>query len=84
LDTLVLAGGIGENAPLIRERICAGLDFLGLKLHRGRNTRNAARISTDSARVTVRVIRTDEELVIARLVARLLRLDGASSASPLP
>lgn len=84
LDTLVFAGGIGENAPLIRERICAGLDFLGLKLHRGRNTRNAARISTDSARVTVRVIRTDEELVIARLVARLLRLDGASSASPLP
>ncbi len=72
LDTLVFAGGIGENAPLIRERICADLDFLGIKLHRGRNKKNAALISTDAARVVVRVIRTDEELMIARSVFRML------------
>jgi acetate kinase len=71
LDALVFAGGIGENAPLIRERICAGLGFLGIKLHRGRNARNAPLISTDAARVTVRVIRTDEELMIARSVVRI-------------
>lgn len=68
VDTLVFAGGIGENAPLIRERICAGLDFLGIKLHRRRNARNAAIISTETARVAVRVIRTDEERMIARSV----------------
>lgn len=72
LDTLVFAGGIGENAPLIRERICADLDFLGIKLHRGRNAENAALISTDAAPVAVRVIRTDEELMIARSVCRVL------------
>jgi acetate kinase len=74
LDTLVFAGGIGENAPVIRERICAGLEFLGLKLHRSRNARNAPLISTDAARVAVRVIRTDEELMIATAVARIVRL----------
>ena len=73
LDTLVFAGGIGENAPLIRARICAGLDFLGIELHRGRNARNAALISTDAGPVAVRVIRTNEELVIARSVMRVLR-----------
>jgi len=67
LDTLVFAGGIGENAPLIRERICAGLGFLGIELQAARNAENAAVISTDSNRVTVRVIRTNEELVVARL-----------------
>ncbi len=71
VDTLVFAGGIGENSPLIRERICAGLDFLGIKLHRSRNAKNAALVSTDTARVAVRVIRTDEELMIARSVVRI-------------
>jgi acetate kinase len=72
LDTLVFAGGIGENAPVIRERICAGLDFLGLALHAPRNARSAPVISTAGGRVTVRVMRTDEELMIARSVGRLL------------
>jgi acetate kinase len=72
LDTLVFAGGIGENAPVIRERICAGLDFLGLALHAPRNARSAPVISTAGGRVTVRVIRTDEELMIARSVGRVL------------
>ena len=74
LDTLVLSGGIGENAPLIRERICDGLDFLGIALNRKRNARNAPLISTDAGRVKVRVIRTDEELMIAKSVTRVLRL----------
>jgi acetate kinase len=74
LDTLVFAGGIGENAPLIRERICDGLGFLGIELNRRRNAKNAPLISPDAGRVKVRVIRTDEELMIARSVTRVLKL----------
>jgi acetate kinase len=74
LDTLVFAGGIGENAPLIRERICDGLGFLGIELNRRRNAKNAPLISPDAGRVKVRVIRTDEELMIARSVTRVLEL----------
>ena len=74
LDTLVFAGGIGENAPLVRERICDELGFLGIELDEGRNARNASRISADDGRVAVRVIRTDEELMIARSVVRVLGL----------
>lgn len=81
LDTLVFAGGIGENSPLIRERICTGLEFLGVKLHRGRNAKNAALISTAAAPVAVRVIRTDEELMIARSILRVVPL-GNFSAPP--
>ena len=66
LDTLVFAGGIGENSPPIRSRICAGLGFLGLELNETANATNAALISNDTSRVAVRVIRTDEELMIAR------------------
>jgi acetate kinase len=74
LDTLVFAGGIGENAPEVRARICHGLDFLGLKLDGRLNACGASVISVQRARVTVRVIRTDEELMIARAVARFLGL----------
>jgi acetate kinase len=70
LDTLVFAGGIGENAPLIRERICEGLTFLGIELNEARNAESAGVISTDASRAAVRVIRTDEELMIARSVSR--------------
>jgi len=68
LDTLVFSGGIGENAPSIRARICEGLGFLGITISTTRNAKNAAVISTDASRVTVRFIRTDEELMIARSV----------------
>jgi len=74
LDTLVFAGGIGENNASIRARICEGLGFLGIELNEARNTENAAVISAESGRVTVRVIRTDEELMIARSVCRFLEL----------
>ena len=75
LDTLVFAGGIGENAPVVRTRICAGLGFLGIELDDPRNEKNANLISADAARVKVRVMRTNEELVIARSVCRILELD---------
>jgi acetate kinase len=74
LDTLAFAAGIGENAPLIRERICDGLGFLGIELNQKRNAKNAPLISPDAGRVKVRVIRTDEELMIARSVTRVLNL----------
>jgi acetate kinase len=70
LNTLVFAGGIGENAPLIRLRICEGLNFLGVELDESRNTETAPVISAQDSRVTVRVIRTDEDLMIARSVLR--------------
>src|SRR6266853_139551 len=72
LDTLVFAGGIGENCPSIRTRICAGLGFLGIELNEARNAENAPVISAQTGRVTVRVIRTDEERMIARSVCRVL------------
>ena len=78
LDTVVFAGGIGENAPLVRTRICERLGFLGIELNESRNAENAAVISKNSSRVTVRVIRTDEELVIARSICRVFGLGSAT------
>jgi acetate kinase len=74
VDTLVFAGGIGENAPVIRARICADLGFLGVRLDLRRNATNAAVISRPRGSVTVRVIRTDEELMIVRATCRTLDL----------
>jgi acetate kinase len=82
LDTLVFAGGIGENAPLVRTRICEGLGFLGIELDESRNAEAAGLISTDASRVTVRVIRTDEELMIARSVLRSCPAVKADSRKP--
>ena len=75
LDTLVFAGGIGENASVVRERICEGLSFLGVKLDKARNKKNAALISTNASATKVRVICTDEELMIARSVGRVIGLN---------
>ena len=72
LDTLVFAGGIGEHAAAVRARVCEGLDFLGLRLEPARNGVAAAVISAAGSRVTVRVIPTDEELMMARLARELL------------
>jgi acetate kinase len=73
LDTLVFAGGIGENAPLIRARICDGLGFLGVEVDSARNANSALLISSAAGRVKVRVIPTDEELMIARYVSRAFK-----------
>jgi acetate kinase len=72
LDTLVFAGGIGENAPVVRARICEGLGFLGIELEESQNAANAGVISTPASRVAVRVIHTDEEQMIAETVCRVL------------
>jgi acetate kinase len=74
LDTLVFAGGIGENAPTVRARVCDGLGFLGIELEKNQNAANEGVISTAAGRVAVRVIRTDEELMIARTVCSVLDL----------
>src|SRR5271165_827296 len=76
LDTLVFAGGIGENAPTVRARICDGLGFLGIELEEKRNAANEGVISAAASRVAVRVIRTDEERMIAKTVCRVLGLGG--------
>jgi acetate kinase len=77
LDTLVFAGGIGENAHPVRARICDGLGFVGIELEAKRNAANEGVISTAASRVTVRVIRTDEEHMIAKTVCRVLGLGGS-------
>ncbi|WP_068819980.1 acetate/propionate family kinase [Phormidesmis priestleyi] len=74
VDTLVFAGGIGEHAPTVRSRICDGLGFLGIELNEGRNVVNADVISMATSRVPVRVIPTDEALMIAKSVCRVLNL----------
>lgn len=73
LDTLIFTAGIGENAPIIRQRICQNMEFLGIQLDPDRNEQNAPIISSDRDRVTVRVMKTNEELMIARAVSQILR-----------
>jgi len=73
LDTFVFTGGIGENSPAIRARLCAPLGFLGLCLNRELNEKNASLISTQDSRVAVRVMKTNEELMIARHTRDLIR-----------
>ena len=72
LDTLVFAGGIGENSPAIRARICDRLQFLGIDIDESRNEANENLVSTPESSVAVRVVRTDEELMIANQVRRIL------------
>ena len=74
LDTLVFAGGIGENAPPVRARICDGLAFLGIEIDAERNAASEGVISAEAGRVAVRVIRTDEEWMIASTVCLVLGL----------
>jgi acetate kinase len=72
IDTLVFSGGIGEHAPLIRARICEGLEFLGIRLSNPLNAKSSGVISTSVSSVKVRVIHTNEELMIARSVAQMV------------
>jgi acetate kinase len=66
MDTFVFSGGIGARSAPIRERICARLDILGVRLDPERNSASAPTISAPNSRTTVRVIKTDEEITIAR------------------
>jgi acetate kinase len=72
IDTLVFTGGIGENAPAVRRRICDGLAFFGIALDPVRNEANAPVISKGGSTATVRVMKTNEELMIARETRRLV------------
>jgi acetate kinase len=72
LETLVFSGGIGENEAAVRLQICEGLGFLGIEINKERNDKNEGIISTDKSRVCVRVINTNEELMIAIAVRDLL------------
>ena len=84
LDTLVFTGGIGENAPEIRARICSGLEFLGVELDPETNKLSAGLISKPGCRVAVRVIATDEEQMIARTVQRAAAIPVFPTAASPP
>ena len=72
LDALIFTGGIGERAPAIREKICSGLEFLGIRLDAAQNAANAQVISTTASRVNIRVIQTNEDLMIVQHVLSVL------------
>jgi acetate kinase len=72
LDALVFTGGIGENAALIRARVCRAAAWLGLELDEAANTNGGPRLSTGGSRVAAWVIPTNEELMIAQHTRRLL------------
>jgi acetate kinase len=82
LDTVVFAGGIGENAPAIRSRICSDLGFLGVQLDPTRNASGEPVVSAAASRVDVRVIRTDEEIIIAQAVERILDRTSTTHIHP--
>jgi acetate kinase len=73
VDTLVFSGGIGENSPEVRTQICSGLQFLGIELDEKKNGKNESVISTENSNVCVRVIKTNEELMIAKAVCNLMK-----------
>ncbi|HEY5919649.1 MAG TPA: acetate/propionate family kinase, partial [Chryseolinea sp.] len=74
IDALVFTAGIGENSPLIRERICEASSWLGIDIDRDANNSNNLRISTPTSKVAAFVIPTNEELMIARHLSKALKL----------
>lgn len=72
VDTIIFTGGMGENAPRIRTRICAGLEFLGVTLDEARDLVSEEIISPPSSPACVRVMRTNEELMIAKIASELI------------
>jgi acetate kinase len=83
-EAIVFTGGIGENSPEIRRRICEGLSWVGLEMDGFRNARGEERISAEGSRMAAYTIRTDEERVIAREAFRLLASGEALDCSPGP
>jgi acetate kinase len=82
LDTPVFSGGIGESADPVRARIREGLGLVGIELYAFRNAAHAEVISTGTSRATVRVIRTDEEPMIATSVSRVIHVDKSKEGQP--
>jgi len=81
VDTLIFTGGIGEHAAPVRQRICAGLEFLGIQVDPRLNEQHAPIISPGGHPVTVRVMKTDEDRMIARHTYRLILQGGAYGVS---
>lgn len=79
LDTLVFTGGIGENQHRIRARICMDMEFLGIRLNDVLNRQSYANISGSNSRVTIYVIKTNEEAMIAGHVKRFMESHNAHS-----
>jgi len=73
LDAMVFCGGIGENSRMVRESVLEAMEWIGIELDLDRNRANAEIISSDRSRVRVFVIQTNEELMIARHTASLLK-----------
>ncbi len=73
LDTLVFTGGIGEHSSEIRNRICSGLEFLGIRVDKRKNSKNSSVISQKRGEVEIRIIKTNEELMIARHTMKILK-----------
>jgi acetate kinase len=71
LDLLVFTAGIGENQPLIREKICQSLEWMGIRLSPQNNRNNSSLLQENTSQVDVRIIPTNEELVIARHCASI-------------
>jgi acetate kinase len=76
VDVLVFSGGIGEHSPEVRSKICDNLEFVGIELDEIKNMNNDPVISTEISKVTVRVIKTNEELMIAKMVCKVLNLSN--------
>ena len=79
LDAIAFTGGMGERSPKVRAKVCEGLKFLGVELDPERNERatgGEAVISKEGSRVTVLVVPTNEELIVAREAARVIREAG--------
>jgi acetate kinase len=72
LDVLVFTGGIGANSPAIREHICRDMKFLGIELNQRANHKGQQTISLNTSRVAVRVLPTNEELMIAKAAHQVI------------
>jgi len=82
LEAIAFTGGIGENSARLRERCCAGLEFLGVRIDPARNTEGSGDriVSPESAPVTVLALATNEELIVARRAWRCLCGTGFSGS----
>ena len=78
VDAIVFCGGIGENSRLVRSRVCERLAWIGVELDHTRNNQNASVISSEMSRVQIMVLKTNEELVIARAI-RVVTASGKAT-----
>ena len=78
LDSLIFAGGIGEQSPIIRSRVCQGLDYLGIEIDETKNQGNSQLISSNNSRVGVHVIPTDEAQIICQQVLHCIKANPES------